>query len=337
MTVEQLYKQCLSIIGKTSNTPSLDARILIQEVLNFDSSSFILKSRENIEAQEESTILKMAQKRANGRPVAYIIGHRGFFEDDFLVNQDTLIPRADTEILVEKALDIIKELKIANTPAMENKNIANCEEKKLETQTSQKPQKLKILDLCCGTGCIGISVAKTAKRNNPSFDIELTLADISNGALQVCKKNALKILSGTKISWQTIHTDLFDNLKGMKFDLILSNPPYIKSSIIPTLEAQVRQEPLLALDGGQDGLDIIRKLIAEAPLFMENNGHLLMEIGFDEKDVVKELFSTAGFVCVNAKKDLGDQDRIVFGTFNKAKMDKPNGIFQKHEVKEAKP
>jgi len=311
VTVEQIYKQCLSIIGKTSDTPSLDARILIQEALNFDNSSFILKMHDNVEPQNESSILEMAKKRANGMPVAYIVGHRGFFEDDFLVNQDTLIPRADTEILVETALDVVCAI-----------------EKSAEKPVKPNTKKIKILDLCCGTGCIGISVAKVAKRNNPSFDIELTLADISNDALKVCQKNALKILSSKKISWNTIQTDLFENLKGMKFDLILTNPPYIKSSIIPTLETQVKQEPILALDGGQDGLKIIRKIIAEAPLFMENNGHLLMEIGFDEKDATKELFSRFGFVCIGAKKDLGERDRIVFGTWKENMGLQPKDINQ---------
>lgn len=323
MTVEQVYKQCLNIIGKTSDTPSLDARIIIQDVLNFDSSAFILKSHDNVTPQDECTILEMAQKRAKKMPVAYIVGHRGFFEDDFIVNQDTLIPRADTEILVETALKVIANNIVANQTVANDDSIKNCSKPHHCANMSRtakpdelKTQKLKILDLCCGTGCIGISVAKIIKRNNPSLDIELTLADISNGALQVCQNNAIKILSSTKISWRVVQTDLFENLKNMKFNLILSNPPYIKSNIIPTLEEQVQQEPKLALDGGQDGLDIIRKIVAQAPSFMENNGHLIMEIGFDEKEDVKEMFSNAGFVYIDAKKDLGNRDRVVFGKWN---------------------
>ncbi len=344
MTVEQVYKQCLNIIGKASDTPSLDARIIIQDVLNFDSSAFILKSHDSIAADNENMILEMAQKRAKNMPVAYIVGHRGFFEDDFIVNQDTLIPRADTEILVETALNVVANNVVANNFAtnqtatnyfatnhvVANQTVANDDSIKncskphhcANMSRTAKPdelktQKLKILDLCCGTGCIGISVAKVTKRDNPSLDIELTLADISNGALQVCQNNAIKILSSTKISWHVVQTDLFENLKNMKFDLILTNPPYIKSNIVPTLEAQVQQEPKLALDGGQDGLNIIRKIVAQAPSFMENNGHLIMEIGFDEKDDVKEMFSNAGFVYIDAKKDLGNRDRVVFGKWNK--------------------
>lgn len=339
MTVEQVYKQCLNIIGKASDSPSLDARIIIQDVLNFDSSAFILKSHDNVTFQDECTILEMAQKRAKNMPVAYIVGHRGFFEDDFIVSQETLIPRADTEILVETALEVVANHvttnqtvtnysatnNVATNQAVASDDIVNNYSETLPIANTPgaanpaeiKTSKFKILDLCCGTGCIGISVAKVIKRNNPSLDIELTLADISNGALQVCQNNAIKILSSTKISWSVVQTDLFEDLKNMKFDLILSNPPYIKSNIIPTLEAQVQQEPKLALDGGQDGLDIIRKIVAQAPSFMENNGHLIMEIGFDEKEDVKEMFSNVGFVYIDAKKDLGNRDRVVFGKWNK--------------------
>ncbi len=286
MTLEELYRKCIQIIGSASETPALDARIIAQNALNIEYNSFILHYKDIVEPTTVQTVLALASRRSQGEPVAYLVGHRGFYEEDFKVNKYTLIPRADTETLVELAVELGKNLSV--TP-------------------------INILDLCCGTGCIGISTAKALAKQNKN--VELTLTDLSLEALEVCKENARNILGNIGLECRFGGGDLFEAVKGKKFDLLLTNPPYIASAVIQTLEAQVKREPLLALDGGEDGLDLIRKIAAQAPDYLEKGGYLLMEIGFDQGKAVKALFEAAGFEQVEVKKDLGGRDRVVKGRF----------------------
>lgn len=309
MTVEQLYRECSRVIGNASDTPALDARIIIQDALGLDDSAFMLKGPHEVPSIDAARILGMAHSRRDGTPVAYITGHRGFFMDDFLVNESTLIPRADTEVLVEHAISKSKPIILHKTD-----NIAH--------RPVNRPL-FSILDLCCGTGCIGISLAKTLtlelEKHNAGGFIELTLSDISEGAATVCRQNASNILGAcnpckrSKVCWKVVTGDLFSTVGDSLFDIIVTNPPYIRSDVIPTLDEQVRNEPLLALDGGDDGLDAICRIVEDAPKHLVTGGWMLMEIGFDQGDAVKRLFASAGFVDVCVEKDLGGRDRVVIG------------------------
>ena len=283
MTLEELYQKCIQIIGSASDTPTLDARIIAQNVLNIELNSFILHFKDIVSPTDSQTITDLAIRRAYGEPVAYLVGHRGFYEDDFKVNQYTLIPRADTETLVELAVELAK----------------------------QKTSNLSILDLCCGTGCIGISTAKALAKQGKN--VELTLTDLSLEAMDVCKENARKILGDIGIEYKFGCGDLFESVACDEFDMILTNPPYIASEVIGTLEEQVKREPILALDGGEDGLDLIREITSQAPNYLKKDGYLLMEIGYDQGAAVKKLFEKAGFKEVEVKKDLGGRDRVVKG------------------------
>ena len=284
MTLEELYQKCVQIIGSSSDTPTLDARIIAQNVLNIELNSFILHFKDIVSPSDAQTITDMAMRRAYGEPVAYLVGHRGFYEDDFKVNKYTLIPRADTETLVELAVELGK-----NLPA----------------------SPITILDLCCGTGCIGISTAKALKRQDKN--VELTLTDLSLEALDVCKENARNILKNIGVECRFECGDLFESVACDEFDMILTNPPYIATEVIGTLEEQVRHEPFLALDGGEDGLDLIREITSQAPEHLKSGGYLLMEIGYNQGSAVKALFKKAGFEEVEVKKDLGGRDRVVKG------------------------
>ena len=301
LTLNELYRRCVQIISTSSDTPTLDARIIAQNVLNVGLNSFILHFQDIVKPADVQRTLDLAQRRAQGEPVAYLVGHRGFYEEDFKVNSSTLIPRADTEILVEEAIK--QGLKIAQNAQQENK------------------QELKILDLCTGTGCVGISVAKALFKRfakTTEYRIKLTLSDLSKDALQVCKENAKKILGNIgleDLEYEVLCGDLFERVAGKKFDLVLANPPYIKTEVIQTLEEQVKREPILALDGGADGLALIKKLTSQAPEYLEKGGALLLEIGYDQGDAVKALFEKAGFTQVEVKKDLGGCDRVVKGAF----------------------
>ena len=220
-------------------------------------------------------------------PVAYLTGERGFYESVFMVTEDTLIPRADTETLVEEALaDIVERF--------------------------QDKESIRILDLCCGTGCIGISVAKVLSE---CFDrVYLTLADVSDKAMEVCRQNAGGLIEEEdNIDVSFAVGDLFDAVKDSDFDAILSNPPYIASSVIPTLEKQVRFEPVLALDGGPDGLDFVRRIAAEAPSRLADGGLLMMEIGYDQGQASVQILKDNGFTETDVIKDLGNNDRVVKG------------------------
>ena len=286
MTLNQLYKKCISLIGSTSETPALDARIIAQNVLNIEINAFILHSQDIVSPSDEQTILELSKRRAGGEPVAYLVGQRGFYEDNFIVNSSTLIPRADTEILVEEAI-------------------------KLGLKSTKN--NLEILDLCCGTGCIGISVAKALTRHGKN--IKLILSDISKEALEVCKKNCERLLGDIGVKYEVQCGDLFEKVEGKAFDLILTNPPYIATSVIETLQEQVKREPHLALDGGEDGLEIIRRITREAPKHLKEGSYLLMEIGYDQGLAVKDLFEASGLHQVEIKKDLGGCDRVVIGAF----------------------
>ncbi len=312
MTLDQLYRECSHTIGSASDTPVLDARIIIQDALGLDDSAFMLKGPHEVPSLDAQRILEMVRRRKEGTPVAYITGHRGFFMDDFLVNESTLIPRADTEVLVEHAISKSK-------PIIQHKtdNIAYS--------PANRPL-LSILDLCCGTGCIGISLAKALAMElfvpEPSECsqgdiIDLTLSDISEDAATVCRQNALNILGDgckhSKVCWNVVTGDLFSTVNASRFDIIVTNPPYIRSDVIPTLDRQVRKEPALALDGGNNGLGVIERIVKAAPAHITANGWMLMEIGFDQGDAVKKMFLDAGFVDVSVEKDLGGRDRVVMG------------------------
>lgn len=309
MTVEQLYKECSRVIGNASDTPALDARIIIQYALGLDDSAFMLKGPQEVPSIDAERILGMAHSRRDGTPVAYITGHRGFFMDDFLVNESTLIPRADTEVLVEHAISKSKPIILHKTD-----NIAHI--------PANKPL-FSILDMCCGTGCIGISLAKALalelEKHNAGDLIGLTLSDISEGAATVCRQNASNILGAcnpckpSRVCWNVVTGDLFSTVGDSLFDIIVTNPPYIRRDVIPTLDEQVKNEPRLALDGGDDGLDAICRIVEDAPKHLVTGGWMLMEIGFDQGDAVKRLFASAGFVDVCVEKDLGGRDRVVIG------------------------
>ncbi len=290
MTLEELYKKCIKLINATSDTPALDARIIVQNVLNIEFNAFILHYQDIVNPIESKTILDFVQRRAKGEPVAYLTGQRGFYEDVFFVNEYTLIPRSDTEVLVELAIEL---------------------------GLSNPKKELHILDLCCGTGCIGISVAKELEKQGKN--IKLVLSDISKEALEVCKTNCERILKniGIKenVEYEVLCGNLFESVKNKYFDLILTNPPYIASSVIETLEEQVKKEPLIALDGGPDGLEIIKTITVQAPKHMQGGAYILMEIGYDQGSAVKDLFEEAGLHQVEVKKDLGGRDRVVKGAF----------------------
>ncbi|MBI5123858.1 MAG: peptide chain release factor N(5)-glutamine methyltransferase [Candidatus Omnitrophica bacterium] len=211
-------------------------------------------------------------------PLQYIIGKEKFFGLDFIVNEDVLIPRPETEVLVEAVLNIVNS--IPNT---------------------QYP--IRMLDLCTGSGCIAISLTKREP------NCKIAASDISEKALEVARENAR--LNGLSGNISFIKSDLFDNIEG-EFDIIVSNPPYIARHEFDELQKEVLREPRIALDGGADGLDFYRRIFLEAPRHLKPEGYLLTEIGFGQLEGIKDIIeNNKGFEILEVRKDQYGIDRVI--------------------------
>lgn len=251
---------------------NLKAKLLICNIINKPKEYLIIHDKEVLEERQELEIKNNINKILEGYPVQYIINHQEFMGLEFFVNENVLIPQPDTEILVEEVINIANNI-----------------------------EKTKILDLCTGSGAIAVSLKKYIK------ETDIIASDISIEVLKVAKINAEK--SNTKIKF--IKSDLFENIEE-KFDIIVSNPPYIKTEIIKHLSLEVQNEPHLALDGGQDGLEFYRQIINNAYKYLKKEGYLALEIGYDQKkDVIQIIENSNQYKDIYAKKDFAGNDRII--------------------------
>ncbi|KNY32700.1 MULTISPECIES: peptide chain release factor N(5)-glutamine methyltransferase [unclassified Agrobacterium] len=258
--------------------PLLDARLLIGEVIAFSLTDFVMKPDRPITREEQARIASMIERRAGGEPVYRILGHREFHGLDLLLSKETLEPRPDTEILVDTLLPALRD-------AVSQKGSA------------------RILDLGTGTGAICLALLKECP------DATGIGSDISAGALETAAKNASR--NGLETRFEIRQSDWFEKISG-SFDIIVSNPPYIRSDIVTTLDREVRHhDPMAALDGGQDGLAPYRLIAADAGRFLVENGIVGVEIGFDQRLDVSTIFASNGFSLVDAVKDYGGNDRVL--------------------------
>lgn len=252
----------------------LDVRLLLEEICGTDRNTLLVHGDRNVTEEELAQYKEMLEKRSVHIPLQQIIGRQSFMGLDFYVDENVLIPRQDTELLVEEALQELHD-------------------------------GMRILDMCTGSGCILLSLLKY------SNDCEGIGADISEEALKVAERNRVQLgLENATF----IKSDLFEAVEG-KFDLLVSNPPYICSDVIDTLMPEVREhEPRQALDGSADGLHFYRRILAECRTYLKPGGILLFEIGYDQGEAVKRLMEENGFLEVEVKKDYGRLDRVVLGT-----------------------
>ena len=284
MTIRKLISSYSDSFKDISDTPELDARVIVCHVMDLDSAQLFLRLDDELSEENARLVESALRRRQGGEPVAYITGERGFYECTFKVSDATLIPRADTETLVEDSIKTLKSL------------FNECDD-------------IRILDLCCGTGCIGISVAKALAG---SFKrITLTLSDLSDKALEICRSNAESLIMEKNIEVSIIRSDMFKEIRETAYNAILSNPPYIKRDVIPGLEKQVQFEPHMALDGGEDGLDFVRIIATEASKHLIAGGLLEIEIGYDQAQDTSLLLAESGYREISVLKDLGDNDRVV--------------------------
>jgi len=270
MFVKDILKQSIKLLkdGGIEN-PQLDAEVLLSYILNKDRGHLYIFPDYVLSEDENSRYRALIDKRLEHTPISYLTGHKEFMSLDFKVNSNVLIPRPETELLVET---VCKSR--SNTP--------------LRPSQEGNDAGSKVLDLGTGSGAIAVSLAKY----NPNFSILAT--DVSMSALLIARENAVHNDVINRVSF--IQTDLFDGVStNYKFDWVVSNPPYIPTGDLPSLPEEIRKyEPILALDGGADGLDVIKRIIENAFMFLKPSGHLAIEIGYGQSDDVQRIADEIG-------------------------------------------
>ena len=276
MTIKQaLIKGVTKLKLEKITTPKLKTRLLLQYVLKKPRQYLIVYDNQKLTEKEEQDYLRYIELLVQGEPIEHITHQKEFMKLNFYVDENVLIPRQDTEILVEEVIKIAKKIKAK-----------------------------KILDLCTGSGAIAVSLAKYLE------NIQLTALDISRKALDIAIANAKNNQVQEKITF--VESNLFQALGKEKYDIIVSNPPYIRREELPTLDREVRKEPRLALDGGDDGLDFYRKIIDQGYEYLKYGGYICLEIGFDQKEEVMQIIKDRKqYIETYCKKDLYDNDRVI--------------------------
>lgn len=277
MKIKELIEYGKNTLNKNEvQDSSIISRILAEYILNFNRQEIIANLDKEVKEEQRVRYYLALIEIIQGMPIQYITNKQEFMKLDFYVDENVLIPQPDTEILVEKAIE-------------EAKKIENVE----------------ILDMCTGSGCIGISIAKNIE------NAKVTLVDISKYAIEIAKKNALRNKVESQLTF--IQSNMFEKVE-KKFDIIVSNPPYIKTDVIPKLDKQVQNEPHIALDGGKDGLKFYKIIIEEAKKYLKENGKLILEIGYDQKEEVENLIKQSGqYKKIEVIKDLSQNDRVIIG------------------------
>ncbi|WP_026882091.1 peptide chain release factor N(5)-glutamine methyltransferase [Clostridium akagii] len=282
MKIQELLKLGYELLKKVNiETYMIDSQLILCKVLNVDKLFIITNRNLQVGDNEVKEYIRLIKLREKKMPVKYILQSAEFMGIDFFVKEGVLIPRMDTEILVEEAIDEIKA----------NRYKTVC-------------------DLCCGSGAIGISLAHYIE------DINIICYDISDIALEVTEKNINMLQFHDRI--EVYESDLLSEAtkSNRKFDIIVSNPPYIKEDVIDTLMEDVKDyEPFIALSGGEDGLDFYRKIVLQSKGVLNHGGSLVFEIGYDQREAVMNIMEENEFKNIQFIKDLSGNDRVVKGRF----------------------
>lgn len=281
MKMFELIKEACNMLNGF-DLPQLDAEVILSYVLNKDKIYIYINRDMEISEETAQEFFKLIERRKNGEPVQYIVGRQEFMSLDFMVTPGVLIPRGDTEVLVEEAL----------------KNMHNM----------KKPI---VVDVGCGSGAIAVSIAKYKE------DARVFALDIMDTPLEITETNAEK--NGVLDRLHIIKSDMLKSLDKNLYnsvDVIISNPPYIREDVIPTLMREVKDyEPYTALSGGEDGLFFYREITKQSLNFIKRGGFIAYEIGYDQGDKVKSILEENGFCNINCTKDLAGHDRVVTGWF----------------------
>lgn len=276
MTIrEAITKASLQLKTKNIEAPKLKARLLMQYIVKQTRQYIIVYDEKNLTPKQEKSYFEKVEKIIQGIPLQHITHQQEFMKMNFYVSKEVLIPRPDTEVLVEEVIKIAKQINAK-----------------------------KILDLCTGSGAIAVSLAKYIEGS------QITATDISHKALEIAEKNAKN--NGVDKQIAFLASDLWEEIPKEKYDMIVSNPPYIRKEMIKSLQEEVQKEPEIALDGGWDGLDFYRKIIGQADEYLKYGGYLCLEIGYDQKiDVIDLIEQAEKYTDTYGKKDLYGNDRVI--------------------------
>ena len=278
MNIEIAIKNACKELKKNNiSSALLDSELLLSKVIKKDRKFILLNLEQEIDQNDQNNFKNLIIERSKGKPLAYLTGIKSFWNYDFKINEKVLIPRPDTEIIIEQILHIY-----------DTKN------------------NLNFLEIGIGSGCIGLSVLKRKK----SF--KATGLDLSQDCIEICRYNANKL--GVSDRLKLLKSDI-DNLIFRKYDFVVSNPPYIKKFDLNKLDKEIKNyEPKLALDGGLDGLSVIRKVIKKSSDLLKTNGKLILEIGYDQRELVKKILNENNFYINKIIKDLAKNDRCIIST-----------------------
>ncbi|MDA7745203.1 peptide chain release factor N(5)-glutamine methyltransferase [Candidatus Pelagibacter sp.] len=278
MNIENILNEGIDILQKSKiANPQLDSEILLSNLIKRDKKHIILNPKEILNLEQLGKFKSLIERRKKGEPIAYLINKKEFWKDEFFVNKDVLIPRPDSELIIEQVLKIYS-----------------------------KDIQLQVLDIGTGSGCILLSILK--ERSN----FYGTGIDISKKSINVSKFNAKQLNLTNRVKF--FHSSV-DNFNNGKYDMIVSNPPYIEQLSLKYLEKDVVNfEPKLALSGGFDGFSKIRKVINKASILIKKNGKFILEIGFNQKNKVIKILKEEGFYVNKSIKDYGNNDRCIIST-----------------------
>jgi release factor glutamine methyltransferase len=278
-TIKEVLLHGTSLLRSANiETPQLDAALVLAHLLRVEKSRLVLMYDDSVPDEIYQSFISLIKRRIDGENVAYLTGVKEFWGLAFKVDSSVLVPRPDTEILVEAALHWIN---------------------------SQQKKHLCVIDICTGSGAIAIAL----KHDCPNIIVEAS--DISEAALEVAQRNIRTLLGDGAI--KLYKSDLLNDIPG-KFDLIVSNPPYVPSGVIPSLSKEVQREPLLALDGGADGLDLIRVLVSAASERLNSNGRIFIEADSEQMSAIRSILQENGVVDIEIIKDLAGLDRVIGGS-----------------------
>lgn len=262
-----------------SDSPRVEAEVLLAHAAGCQRIMLYTRLDDPTPDNVRAVMRELVQRRMKSEPVAYLVGHREFFGIDFFVTSDVLVPRPETETLVMNALDWLKA----------------------------HPQRRDVLEIGVGSGCVSVTIAKQCD------DASIVGVDVSSDALVVAQRNASR--HGVEGRLTLLKGSCFQSVVGQRFDLIVSNPPYIRTDEMPGLDADVRMhEPRLALESGADGLDVVREIISQAPGYMTPAARLLMEIDPAQMRPVEKLLSDAGWTAITAQRDANGDERVIEAT-----------------------
>lgn len=282
MNIEQALNFGKQELNKNEIEDSLlKVRILLTDILKQSKEYLVINNTKELSSQEEKEFKEKIEKLKLGYPIQYITNKQFFRNCEFYVDKNVLIPQPDTEILVEEAIKILKE------------------------KTFQK-NKINILDLCTGSGAIIVSLGKELEKISEKYNFYGT--DISEKAIEIAQKNA----SSNNVNVKFYLGDLFESINvNEKFDLIVSNPPYIETDVIKTLSLEVQKEPIIALDGGITGLNFYKRIAKESKNFLTTKGYLILEIGYNQMEAVCSILKNENFKIVSKVKDYANNDRVI--------------------------